>query len=276
MKLCWCEQGGVIDERGPLIEALRANGFDYYRYNWRHGESDPHANVRSDERLSWSMGRSLLHRQAAARADYDYYVFADDDVLFDATPASALGQLRDLLQRYRPLTACLASDNWHDAWRRRVPAALRAAVHPFLLADLEVQILSREIAQATFPCLFDGGWGTLWYPNIAVGTHAPRLQLQFNAIRIRNGRQNTSGYYGGVAHESLAPRVRRATINPETPQLFRAAVNRYGVQDTARFVNAWYSLRGARPGTPLSNPARAAIERYFARAGTLSRGDEPH
>jgi hypothetical protein len=270
LRLCWCEQSGIVDDRRPLIKALRDNEVDYYRYNWRHGCSDPYANVGSDDRLSWSMGRSLLYEHAA-RGDYHYYIFADDDVLFDDPPVSSIGRLRRLLDQYRPLTACLASGNWHDEWRRRIPARLRAPVHPFLLADLEVQILSRAIARETFPCLFDGGWETLWYPNVAVGTQAPRHQLQFNAIRIGNGRCNASGNYGGTENERLAARIRRVTINSATPRIFRAATKRYGVHDTARFANACFSLRRAKPGVQVSDRAWAYIARYFDQARTLSR-----
>lgn len=269
MKICWCEQGGVIEDRAPLTDALHAADIDYYRYNWRHGADDPHANVQAVGRLSWSMGRSVLYEHAR-RGAYDYYVFADDDVLFKDSAEASVRRLREELERHRPLTACLASKNWHDGWRRRVPGVLRAPVHPYLLADLEVQILSRALAERTFPCLFDGGWGTLWYPNVAVGLLAPRHQLQFNAIRIRNGRRNESGYYGGAAHQELAPKILAATVNDELPRPIRAAIGRYGMQTVAKLGNALLSVYRARPGAAPTDAAQHAIDRYFARARALA------
>lgn len=270
VKVCWCEQSGVIEDRASLAHALRDSDIDYFRYNWRHGNDDPYANVYAEERLSWSQGRSLLYEQACRNA-YDFYIFADDDVVFMDDTTMSLRRMKEFLSRFQPLTACLASPNWHDTVRRRIPRAFRSLVHPYLIADLEVQIFSDFIAKETFPCIFDGGWRTFWYPNIAVGLSAPSRQLQFNGVTIGNGRANPGGYYGGSEYEELFPIIYTATFNERTPGWVRALTKRYGVNDTVRVINAFLSVRSITGKKALSGRSEQAIRRYFEVARELAR-----
>jgi hypothetical protein len=269
VKICWCEQSGLLEPRAELVNALAAEGIDFYRFNWRHGRDDPLANVFYDQQLSWSLGRSLLFKQAR-RETYDYYIFADDDVVFIDDELRSLRLLKALLAKHQPLTACLASDNWHSALKRRIPKTLRRAVHSYLLADLEVQILSSFIAEQTFPCAFDGGWQTLWYPNVCVALHAPSRQLEFSEISIRNGRKNASGYYGGTAHKELRSVAHFATFHRGVPFWLRTATSQFGVQRTAEAANALLSVVRLREGA-FNDAARDGIRKYFAEVRRIAR-----
>ncbi len=235
MRICWCEQSGEIEDRSALQLALRRCGFDYYRLNWRHGASDTFANVTTEGRASWSVGRSRLYEAASANG-YDYYVFADDDIVFGSEPVRALRRAREVLSLARPWTACLASPNWHDA--RRPPRSLRPSRFPYFMADLEAQIMSSFVAQLTFPVAFDGGWGTLWYPNVGVFVAAPGAQLQLDEIQIRNARSDAAGFYGGVEHQQLGPTIKRATFNETLPSWLLSQLRKRGLKPAATRINA--------------------------------------
>lgn len=266
LRLCWCEQSGIIDEdRKTLLMALRDNAIDYFRYNWKYGKADPYANVHASGRLSWSMGRSLLYQQAQQK-NYDYYIFSDDDVDFSGDPGTSLSLIRNFLSNYQPLTACLGSNNWQDYLRRKIPKFLRAKIHSYFLADLQLQIFSSFVAKETFPCIFDGGWKTLWYPNVAVGLYAPSLQLQFNEVTIINRRGNLSTYYGGIEHQKLHQTIDRATFNQMTPKWFRIVIRRFGAKKVAIFINACLSVRKIGRKKEFSAKSEALILRYLKAA----------
>lgn len=233
MKVCWCEQSGVVEDRSALISALSSLHIDFFRYNWRH-DDDPFATVVYPSGLSWSMGRSLLFTQAST---YDYYIFSDDDVVFVNNIEDSLRQACEVLDEYAPLTATFGGENWHSKLTGRIPRWARRDVHPFFLADLQCQILSHAVASKTFPAIFDGGWGTLWYPNIAIALTDVRRQLMLSHVEVSNTRRSADGYYGGEADRDLRPRLIDATINDEVPGILRAAIRRHGMQPVAQKLN---------------------------------------
>lgn len=199
MKIAWLEQSGLLQDRKELREQLNKVDVDYYRLNWRHGDEDPFANINapSGKRISWSKGREQLYNSAKSN-DYDYYIFADDDLILDRSVADFIRKIKDSLSEYQPCLLTVRGDSWHE---RFLPKTTKSIVSIFIV-DLQFQCLSRRTAEFAFPVKFDGGWGTLWYPmlncNKTLGT-----VVNIRDMVVKNSASTAQGEYGGVENKNV-------------------------------------------------------------------------
>jgi hypothetical protein len=248
MRVYWCEQSGVLEDRSSFIGALESAGVQFFRLNWRHGSSDPFANVSKDsENISWSRGRQILfdHVKQLADAD-DYIVFADDDVSFqDMTVGDAARIISSSLAENRPLCAAVNSSNWHiSRYERFLNRALRRRSYQVFCADLEIQIMRRDFADIVFPVVFDGGYGTLWYPYFLNNRATKSGTFCISGLTVINTRANLTGNYGGELNGAAALIWQRCSA--VLPWTVRFLVGRFGLQRGIIYYNALMSFRRPR------------------------------
>ena len=198
MKIAWCEQSGLIQDRHSLKSELIKNGIDFFRFNWKHGTEDQHSNVFSDkaDKLSWSKGRELLY-STALLGDYDYYIFVDDDLQFDRPIPEALYKIKEILENYRPSILTIRSDKWQE---RRTKSLKNPLIFTFVV-DLQFQCLEKAVASKTFPVEFDGGWGTLWYPMLWCDKKRKPV-INIRDMKIKNLNRTSDGNYGGIENKN--------------------------------------------------------------------------
>jgi hypothetical protein len=236
MKVAWLEQSGILEDRDDFVAALSKMGIDYFRLNW-HTEDDPFAEVKTKhEKVSWSKGREQLYF-AACKRDYDYYIFADDDLRFEGNLLWALSEILTTLKHFKPEILMARSDS---DWQERLIEKTLTGVVPVFLLDLQFQCYSKGVAEFAFPTQFDGGWGTLWYPMLAVNKK-PGHVLSNRDLKIHNTRRSLSGHYGGVDNrntESIWARSR--------PFMSDAVFNlskKIGVRQTVEQLNKLFSSK---------------------------------
>lgn len=207
MKIAWCEQSGLIQDRQFLKDELLSNGIDFYRYNWKYDSKDVHANVFADSntKLSWSKGRELLY-YAALENDYDYFIFVDDDLGFDCGISRALKIIISTLSEYVPSILTIRSDKWHE---QRLKWFTKPVVFAFIV-DLQFQCIDRNTARNTFPVKFDGGWGTLWYPMLWCDKKRKPV-ITVRSMLLKNLNSTIDGNYGGIENRNSADIWRRSS-----------------------------------------------------------------
>lgn len=198
-KISWCEQSGLLQERADLENDLHLCGVDYFRFNWRYGQDDPFANVcyDGDDKLSWSRGRELLY-DTAKKNDYDYYVFADDDLFLDRPVPDFVQRIRDVLDKYHPCILTVRGNSWHENYVKN----FRTQLVSIFIVDLQFQCLSRESAEFAFPVKFDGGWATLWYPMLNCNK-TPGSVVNVRDMLITNSNHTAGGEYGGIENNNV-------------------------------------------------------------------------
>lgn len=198
LRIAWCEQSGIVEDRSALLSALSARSIDYYRFNWKIGLNDPSSNVAHTTKssVSWSKGRELLYF-SASKYSYDYYIFVDDDIVFDRPYEDAISEILETLFKYRPSVLTVRSNSWQE----RLVRDKKEAVVAVFVVDLQFQCLSSSVAAFSFPARFDGGWGTLWYPMIFFN-RSPGYVISIRSILLLNKRQNESKNYGGIENDN--------------------------------------------------------------------------
>jgi hypothetical protein len=190
---CVLEQGCSV---GSAVTAAKRAMFetpysDFYRLNWARSD-DPDAFVHQPD-IVWSEGRSLLYDRVPK--DYDYYLFADDDIEFTSDHGDVSAVIRSLLEEYRPVAGTfLDVGRFRDPRRFNFLGPLdleecRARpAFPVAGYDQQVQILSRSYARAMFPVPFHGAGMSMWYSQWICFRQLPRKQLCFSGIRVSNTR----------------------------------------------------------------------------------------
>lgn len=198
MKIAWCEQSGLLQERREFERDLQVSGIDYFRFNWRHGSKDPFANVRHEgaDKLSWSRGRQLLY-EAAQSNNYDYYIFADDDLVLDRPVSDFIKRVRDVIREHQPCILTVKGDSWHEKYLANIQQSLVS----IFVVDLQFQCLSSAAADFAFPVKFDGGWGTLWYPMLHCNKRRGSV-LNIRDMAIKNASHVAGGEYGGCENQN--------------------------------------------------------------------------
>ncbi|MEH6585799.1 MAG: hypothetical protein V7720_04530 [Halioglobus sp.] len=246
MRIFWCEQSGIIEDRSQLVAALESSGIEYRRLNWKRGLDDKFANVKcSEDRLSWSKGRELLFNSVKNEmAKGDYIVLADDDIEIVNRPDS-LEHLRTILARFRPPLAVPYSTNRHHLSTGMEYHRLRDPEKPFpiFLADLQVQIFRRDFADMIFPSIYDGGYGTYWYAYFFCALKYGYGALCIPHFMVKNLRhESVSGDYGGVTN-NMSDEIWRASeqILPTRVKKWFSETKNRGV--TVRVANSWYASR---------------------------------
>lgn len=208
---CVMEQGKSIND--PITiekrELFNTPFSDFYRLNW-FCDDDPNAAF-SAPGVCWSEGRSLLYEKVPKQ--YDYYVFIDDDIVFDAPDGAHVPTLmRDFFDEYKPLAGSFyCPDSWshrphpRPSLARRIGARLvgkRAGIpsqpfdrapHPMYSYDLELQFYSASFADAVLPVPFHGSDRTMHYTHFICATQYPLKQLCFYGVQIRNTRSDPHG-----------------------------------------------------------------------------------
>jgi hypothetical protein len=198
MRVAWLEQTGTLDFDQEKIDSLKEFGIDYYRYNWKSLDKDPMNNVLAEKGLSWSKGREVLYYEAS-KEGYDYYMFCDDDVIFEKGFSHGLPIVLDYLSLNRPEVLTVSSGCWQERFLIRSKHSESSAL---FLTDLQMQILSKNLCQKSFPVWFDGGWGTLWYPMF-LANKARRGSVHFlRNLKIVNTNSNETFEYGGVENQN--------------------------------------------------------------------------
>jgi hypothetical protein len=233
MRIAWLEQSGELQDRETLLQSLSQEGIDFYRLNWRDCSNDKYCNVIPDSKCSWSKGRELLY-DASSCQNYDYYIFVDDDIIFNVELEEAFNGIKSTLSSLNPAILTIASQTWHESYIRSTKAVV-----PIFLTDLQLQIMRADVARRSFPVKFDGGWGTLWYPVLEANKTNPGSVLSLRNIMITNTRQNLTGEYGGIENKNAADIWRRS--EQYTSNTVRAMARALGHQRTIRFLNFIYA-----------------------------------
>lgn len=205
---CVMEQGKSVDD--PITiekkELFTTPFCDFYRLNWFR-DDDPNADF-SAPGVCWSEGRSLLYEKVPKK--YDYYVFIDDDIVFDCAPGEHVPTvMRDFFAEFNPLAGTFyGPDKWshrphpRPSLARRLGARLvgrRAGIkrqpfgrlpHPIYSYDLELQFYSASFADVVLPVPFHGSDRTMHYTHYICSSQFPRKHLCFYGVQIRNTRSD--------------------------------------------------------------------------------------
>ena len=188
-KFCILEQGGLCNEQ---ITIEKKNLFttqfsDFYRLNWRT-ENDPYAFI-TRKNITWSEGRSFLYESVPK--NYDYYIFIDDDIVFNSDGEDIASTIQELLIEYKPLTGTFF--NW-ESWgfkghlNREVTLAKKA--FPISGYDQQVQIFSKSFADVMFPVPYHGARRSMWYSQWACHKLFPFKQLCLTKIQVKGIRSS--------------------------------------------------------------------------------------
>ncbi len=190
-RLCVLEQSGTIHD--PITKEKKAlfntELSDYRRLNWRHTD-DPDADLTAPG-VVWSEGRSLLYE--SVRDAYDYYLFMDDDIVFEHDGHDLVNIIVELLDDYNPFSASFYCQKlWgHNPispeMNKRKPA------YPFLCVDLQLTIYSRQLASIVFPVPFHGSDCCMWYAFWLANKINPGKQVCFSGVTVRNTRSVPHG-----------------------------------------------------------------------------------
>lgn len=245
MKLFWCEQSGLLEDRSAFVGELKSAGVEFFRLNWRYGSDDPFSNVpKSADKISWSYGRQLLfdHVKHVANKD-DYIILADDDVAFlNMSVEDAIEIIKNSLNICKPLCAAVNSQNWHiSRFQHVLNRILRKSSYQIFCADLEVQILRRDFADIIFPVAFDGGYGTLWYPYFMNHQITKSGTLCISRLTVTNTRFNPTGNYGGELNHAIDLIWDRCSCI--LPRSVRWLVKRYGIHLGIIYYNFFISFK---------------------------------
>lgn len=235
IKLAWLEQSGIIENREQITTILSDKNIDFYRYNWK-SISDPFANVQVEKGLSWSKGREALYFTARNKKIYDYYIFCDDDLIFEPNLEIALDHLNQVLQEKKPDVLTIKSTNWQDELLNRFPPI--SEVYHIFLTDLHFHIVSAKHCESVFPVRYDGGLGTLWtvFSNKKLNDF---LVLQTQKIRIRNSRHSANGNYGGEFNKQET--LIWNEIKSDFPEIVRRIDNQRGRKTSIQASNLIFS-----------------------------------
>lgn len=146
----------------------------------------------------------------AQRADFDYFIFIDDDVRL-ARPKRKfkrlhvlLGQPRQLpmlrtlvkeLATYLPLQATVYSPtDWAHSWDRG-RLFVEAGSRPFRIAghDLQVDIFHKTVASLAYPAPVAGSGGSMFFAHFVGAQKWPEKQIVIKKIWAYNEEQRPHG-----------------------------------------------------------------------------------
>jgi hypothetical protein len=186
---CILEQGKIINEPCTLEKKkmFTTEFSDFYRLNWAT-EDDPNAFITA-RGVTWSEGRSLLYEKVPK--DYEYYIFIDDDVTFEADIGIDIPQkIKELLDEYHPLAG-----TFYDPYQwgfSQIDASYEEFVarkcFPITGYDAESQILSKSYADVMLPAIYHGAHRTDWYLQWVCYQTFPAKQMCFSEVRVNNAR----------------------------------------------------------------------------------------
>lgn len=189
---CILEQGKSINAPRTIKkkELFNTDYCDFYRLNWKT-DKDPNAFIHHSG-IVWSEGRNLLYQHVPKK--YDYYIFIDGDILFDAKSGDVPHTIKELLTTHRPISGTFNSpDSWNYECSRFSPINLfkklfleNSKINPIVSFDLECQILSKSFAEAMFPIPFQGSHRTMHYLQWICYKLYPKKQLCFMDIQLKN------------------------------------------------------------------------------------------
>jgi hypothetical protein len=238
VKIAWLEQSGQLQDRADLKRNLEQVGVDFYRLNWRLKNDDPFSNVDVGDnvRLSWSKGRERLYAAASInRNEYDYYIFADDDLVLDRPVPDFIKRVKEVLLSHRP---CILTVQGLDSWQEKYIKKTGSNLVSIFIVDLQFQCLGRKAANFAFPAKFDGGWGTLWYPMLFCN-QKPGSVISIRDMQIKNISHAADGEYGGQENKNTESIWHRS--EPYMSRHARILSRIIGHRKTILFLNYIYS-----------------------------------
>ncbi|WP_107667391.1 hypothetical protein [Cyanothece sp. BG0011] len=184
---CILEQGKIVNEPCTIEKRkmFTTEFSDFYRLNWNTPD-DPNAFIH-EKGVTWSEGRSLLYEKVPK--DYDYYIFIDDDVLFQADEGVDIPKkIKELLEEYNPIAGTFYD---HKSWcfiplNATDEELNRRKSFPIAGYDAESQIVSKSFADIMFPAIYHGAHRTDWYLQWVCHQTFPLKQMAFYDIRLLN------------------------------------------------------------------------------------------
>lgn len=237
MKIAWLVQSDnftLLDHQSNDISQFA----DIYRYNWKRGCEDKSQNTPIKAGLSWSGGRGALYDFARSQKSYDYYVFIDDDIVLN--DGKKFSDLINYIKKHYSATQAgvftVRSDCWHEWFLRKFNVEKDKRI---FCTDLQFQMISSEICELSFPVIFDGGWGTLWYPMF-IACKNNNYPLSIRCFSISNKNSNKTFEYGGIENQNSHEIWRRSErFLPGFPKLIGRIL---GFRRAILFLNIFYSL----------------------------------
>jgi hypothetical protein len=202
---CILEQSGV---KGDTLTRRKKELFttefsDFYRLNWRD-ESDPYATMFEPD-IVWSEGRSCLYE--AVPREYEYYIFTDDDIEFNAEQNNVADIIKNLLKEYKPLAGTFINQERFTSINRfncygdlGLDECLSRKAFPVAGHDQEVQVFSSSFAEIMFPSPYHGAGMSMWYSQWICYKQYPEKQLCFTEVDIRNTRADIHGNENKAQH----------------------------------------------------------------------------
>lgn len=179
------EQGCEVDY--PLSakhkEQFSTSFSDCFRLNWKGDKSDRHADFFKTG-ITWAEGRSYLYEQC--KGEYDYYVFIDDDIdILSNTDVDAADQLRESLEKYKPIHGSIPNSAWPKLIGHYEGEALAMRA-----GDLCVQIFSDQFADLMYPAWWSGSGRSMWHAQFLAHRLAPERSLFLNYLQAQNCRND--------------------------------------------------------------------------------------
>lgn len=163
---------------------------------------------------TWAQGRNrLLEIAIDTGKDWDYYIFIDDDVIFEKGDFLTF---QNALSQHQPMIGMPLCDEvkhtkrYNELLEMQIPEAF----------DQLCQAYHKDVVSAQtvipFETKFDNDswWYSCEINQFEIFFHYPELVLQFNSIQIRNGNHcwddvtqtvdgNNSVYLGGISLEGI-------------------------------------------------------------------------
>jgi hypothetical protein len=189
---CVLEQGKTVNHEITLKkkEVFTTADSDFFRLNWKYSD-DPNATV-CKSGIVWSEGRSLLYELAPKH--YDYYVFLDEDIVFESQDPVA--EIRMLLDKYNPIAATFScEDRWTYKLMKRtlenMPESIRDTflhreAYSIKCFDLCTHVFSADFANLMFPVPYHGSGRSMHYAQWVCSTLQPGKQICFGNLKVRN------------------------------------------------------------------------------------------
>tara|TARA_A200000159_G_C7244351_1_gene305954 strand:- start:55 stop:825 length:771 start_codon:yes stop_codon:yes gene_type:complete len=159
---------------------------DCFRLNWKGDRRDTQADFFKNN-LCWSEGRSYLYEQVKGK--YDYYFFIDDDIsIHTNTKVKAAQQIKNQLEKYKPIHGSINNDNWPNWHDIRTDRVKKMDAFTMIGGDLCTQFFSESFANLMFPTWYHGSNASMWYAQFLARKICPERSLFLNLVRARNTR----------------------------------------------------------------------------------------
>lgn len=160
---------------------------DFYTLNWKHDNTNDNFYYPN---ITKSEGLSLLVEKVSKK--YEYYIFMDDDILFeDGDPSE---KIENFLLEYNPISASFEGNHTNCRIVNRF-GKIRNNVYNYLKSDYDVTIYHKSVVDLLLPNIYHSSTKYFSYINFICHFLYPTKQIRYTGIKYKNTRHVFTNSY---------------------------------------------------------------------------------